>query len=86
MNKEDYRKLVELIDNNASTLVGILAKRLEVFDRESLSPIQIKRLFKSIAKESIYESSRQLKRLIEAKFNIVHLRIDFRKPKENDLG
>ena len=63
MERKDLLKLVlEIIDKEAKTTVGILCKRIEVLSKNnSLNPT----LFKELAKEIIYEQSRVLKKLIQ---------------------
>jgi hypothetical protein len=62
-----YDKIQKIIDSQARNLVGILLKRIEVLEKEkALSPS----LYKSLAKELVYENSRQIKALIR-----VHLEI-----------
>jgi hypothetical protein len=63
----EWGKINQIIDSQARNLVGILMKRVEVLEKEkALSPS----LYKSLAKELIYENSRQTKALIR-----VHLEI-----------
>lgn len=62
MNREEFfRKINEIIDNEARTTVGILCKRIELLDDTE----NITKLYKSLSKEIIYEQSRVLKKLIE---------------------
>ncbi len=72
MGKEkDLEKIHEFIDKFGRTLVGVLLKRLEVLDKEeTLSPEQVKSLYKSLTKENVYEQIRNLKALLEVYFNI----------------
>ena len=77
MNNNELEKIYGLIDHSAKTSVGILCKRIEVLEKEkSLTP----NLFKSLAKEITYESSRNLKKLLEVYFSIG--KIEF-KPKDS---
>ena len=63
----ELKKINEFFDERASTIVGILLKRIEVLEKEKvLTPS----LYKSLVKENIYEQFRQLKELFEVKFNI----------------
>jgi hypothetical protein len=56
--------VVTLIDKRASTLVGILLRRVEILaEKGSLTP----ELYKSLAKESVYENFRELKQSIVPK-------------------
>jgi len=73
-------KIFELIDYQSKSLVGMLCKRLEILEQEKvLTP----NLYKSIVKEFIYESSRQLKKLIEVYFTVG--KIEFKSPKGKSL-
>jgi hypothetical protein len=59
---EEYKKILQFVDEQAKATVGMLCKRIEVLEKEKvLSPS----LYKALAKEIIYESSRNLKNLIE---------------------
>jgi hypothetical protein len=62
MNTEEIlKKLNEIIDEEARTSVGILCKRIEILKENGvLTP----ELFKGIAKETVYENSRTLKKII----------------------
>ena len=63
----ELKKINKFFDERASTIVGILLKRIEVLEKEKvLTP----NLYKSLVKENIYEQFRQLKELFEVKFNI----------------
>lgn len=54
-----------ILDDSASTLVGVLLKRIEVLEREKvLTPS----LYKSLTKEIVYEQFRAIKRLYDAHF------------------
>jgi len=65
MNKKDLEKICGLIDEESRTIVGILMKRFELLEKdEELSLSQLKRLYKTLVKENIYEQSRVLKQLI----------------------
>lgn len=56
----------KLIDKSAISLVGKLCKRIECLQEiNSLSPTQLKEIFKSLSKELTYENSRELKRQIK---------------------
>ena len=67
MNNKDLKKIYELVDHTAKTTVGILCKRLEVLaENKSLTP----ELYKNLVKELTYESSRNLKKLLEVYFSI----------------
>lgn len=71
---DENKELFDLLDHQAKTLVGILLKRIEILEQEkALTPS----LYKKIIKESIYESFRTIKTIL----NIG--RIEFRtRPKE----
>jgi len=57
----------KLVDKQARNLVGILCKRVEVLEKENkLTPS----LYKSLAKELIYESFRNLKEFIFVYTNV----------------
>lgn len=62
--KDEATKIEAFIDDNAKTQVGVLLKRLEILEVEQLTPIQIKSIFKSIVKETIYENSRTVKAFV----------------------
>ena len=63
----ELKKINKFFDERASTIVGILLKRIEVLDKEKvLTPS----LYKSLVKENVYEQFRVLKELFEVKFNI----------------
>ena len=75
--KEELKVINEIIDNQASSLVGILLKRVEVLDKQNvLSP----KLYKAIVKEIIYEQFRSLKKLIKVHLTIG--KIKFVNPKD----
>jgi len=64
---EELKKINELIDYQARTLVGTLLKRIEVLARQNvLTP----ELYKALVKEQVYEQFRSLKKLVE-----VHLTV-----------
>jgi len=64
MEKE---KILEAIDWQSRVLVGMLCKRVECLQKEKvLTP----ELYKSLAKELIYESSRNLKKIIDIYFGV----------------
>jgi len=63
----ELKKINKFFDERASTIVGILLKRIEVLEKEKvLTP----NLYKSLIKENVYEQFRTLKVLFELKFNI----------------
>jgi len=67
MNNKELEKVYELVDHTAKTAVGILCKRVEVLEQnKSLTP----ELYKNLVKELTYESSRNLKKLLEVYFSI----------------
>lgn len=55
----------QIIDDEARATVGKLCKRLEVLQQQDISYSKKETLFKALAKELIYESSRSLKKLLE---------------------
>lgn len=58
---ELYKKIENILDDQAKTLVGVLCKRIEVLEKEKqLTP----NLYKSLTKELIYEHCRFAKKLI----------------------
>ncbi len=64
---EEYKEILKFIDAQAKITVGILCKRIEVLEKEKvLSP----NLYKALVKEIIYESSRNLKNIIEVYLKI----------------
>jgi len=67
MELEKWLELInKIIDQEASSTVGIICKRIEVLSKnKSLNPA----LFKDLTKETIYEQSRVLKKLI--KFSLI---------------
>lgn len=76
---EQYEKISKFIDDQARITVGILCKRIEVLEKENaLSP----NLYKALAKEIIYETSRNLKNLIEVYLKVGS--ITFKTPRENE--
>ena len=81
---EDIRKKIEeVIDNNASLLVGELLRNLEVLDGEGLSFEQIKSLYKKLIKEKVYQNARYLKKIINVNLNSGSV-IFRQKPKEKN--
>lgn len=63
----ELKKINEFFDERASTIVGILLKRIEVLEKEKvLTP----NLYKALVKENIYEQFRVLKQLFEVIFKI----------------
>lgn len=67
MEKE---KLYNIIDSETRRLVGVLCKRIEVLEKEGvLSP----NLYKSLAKELVYEHSRNLKNLLDIQSQLFKL-------------
>jgi hypothetical protein len=70
---ENLSKIEELINDNARTLVGILTKRLENLqlpkDKE-LNFEQLKCLYFTILKDSIYENKRFLIKLIQTNLTV----------------
>jgi hypothetical protein len=75
--KEELNVINKLIDDSAKNLVGILLKRVEVLSKENvLTP----NLYKAIAREIIYEQSRNLKRLVNVHLTIG--KVKFVNPKD----
>jgi len=65
MTEEVITELNSIVGENAKALVGVLCKRVELFEKENvLTPS----LYKAITKELIYENSRNLKKIISASF------------------
>jgi len=65
MKEEEISKLNEITNINTKLLVGVLCKRVEVFEKEDvLTPS----LYKAIIKELVWENSRDLKKIISATF------------------
>lgn len=63
----ETKEINKFFDERASTIVGILLKRIEVLEKEkALTPS----LYKSLVKEIIYEQFRVLKQLFEVIFKI----------------
>ena len=60
-------KILEFVDQQARITVGILCKRIETLTKENaLTPS----LYKALAKEILYEQSRNLKNLISVYLKI----------------
>lgn len=75
--------LIGAIDKEARTSVGILCAEIESLEKEkSLSSAQIISLFKSLAKNTVYEQSRVLKKLLRA-MSIPSIVFVSKKSKEN---
>jgi len=71
-------KINKILDQHARLLVGILCKRIEALEKEkALTPS----LYKSLAKELIYENVRALKALLDVYINIGTVK--FIKPNED---
>ena len=67
MDKKELEKTCKFIDDSARVSVGILCKRIEVLQKtKNLTP----ELYKNLVKELIYETSRNLKKLLEVYFSI----------------
>ena len=59
--------LIGVIDKEARASVGMLCAEIEVLEKnKSLSSSQIISLFKALSKNTIYEQSRSLKKLLRA--------------------
>jgi len=59
---EPIDKIIEILDKQAQTLVGVLLKRIEVLEKESmLTP----KLYKALVKELVYEHFRNLKKVVK---------------------
>jgi len=63
-------KIKNIIDSQARALVGTLMKRVEVLAQENALSAS---LYKSLAKELVYENSRQTKALVKMNFDISRL-------------
>jgi len=59
---ENYKKISNLMDYQAKTLVGILLKRIDLLSEQKLLTPE---LYKSLIKENIYEQFRNIKQLLE---------------------
>jgi hypothetical protein len=73
MKEEVLNKLNSIIDDHTKANVGVLIRRIEDLNLppdKSLSFEQIKTLYVSILKNSLYEQSRHLKKIIKATFEI----------------
>ena len=71
MKEETIEKLNSIIDEHTKSSVGILLKRLEDLQlppKQSLSFDQTKIIYSSLLKNTLYEQSRFLKKLIKAHF------------------
>ena len=67
MENNNVNKILNIIDDNAKTLVGVMLKRIEVLEKEKvLTPS----LYKALIRELIYENSRYFKKLIKAQLTI----------------
>ena len=65
--EELLKEINELIDQQARSLVGILLKRVELLSAEdSLNP----NIYKSIAKELVYENFRSLKKMLDLRYRV----------------
>jgi len=65
--EELLKEIHELIDQQARSLVGILLKRVELLNAEdSLNP----NIYKSIAKELVYENFRSLKKMLDLRYRV----------------
>jgi len=62
MDNQEYKELFEIIDTQTRVLVGVLLKRIEVFEKEQALTSS---LYKAISKEQIYEWARNLKTIIQ---------------------
>lgn len=57
----EYKEIAQLVDDQAKCLVGQLCKKVECLEGvDALNP----RVYKAIAKETVYENFRFLKKLI----------------------
>lgn len=54
-----------IIDSEAKATVGKLCKRIEVLQKQNIPYSEKEELFKKLAKEITYESSRSLKKLLK---------------------
>ncbi len=64
---EKNKKIYEIIDYQAVSLIGVLLKRIEVFQKQEEQEDRIiltHSLYKKIIKELVYENSRQAKALL----------------------
>ena len=58
----ENQELLDLLDDRAKCLVGIICKRVELLEKEG---VLTSSLFKSLTKETIYEEFRTIKALIK---------------------
>jgi hypothetical protein len=71
MREETLSKLNSIIDLNSKALVGVLLKRLESLalpPDQSLNINQVKNIYAQLLKDGVYESSRNLKKIIKITF------------------
>ena len=64
---DSNNKINEILDHYARNLVGVLCKRVEVLEKEKALTSS---LYKSLAKEIIYENVRHLKAILNVYINI----------------
>ena len=64
---DSNNKINEILDHYARNLVGVLCKRVEVLEKEKALTSS---LYKSLAKEIIYENVRNLKAILNVYINI----------------
>ena len=64
---DSNNKINEILDHYARNLVGVLCKRVEVLEKEKALTSS---LYKSLAKEIIYENVRNLKSILNVYINI----------------
>ena len=64
---DSNNKINEILDHYARNLVGVLCKRVEVLEKEKALTSS---LYKSLAKEIIYENVRNLKSILNVYLNI----------------
>jgi len=84
----DINKLIEIligmIDREAKASVGMLCAEIEVLERnKSLTLAQVTSLFKQLSKNTVYEQSRVLKKLLRA-IAIPKIIFISKKEKENE--
>ncbi len=77
---EEYKKIIQFIDEQTRMTVGILCKRIEVLEKAKALSAS---LYKSLVKEILYESSRNLKNIIEVYLKVGSITFK-NKPREKE--
>lgn len=69
----EYKKLTKILDHQASTLVGILSKRIEVLESEgdrTNTVVLTPSLYKKLVKELVYERFRAIKEVLKVHYSV----------------